>query len=171
MAIKVSQSVIDEIKKKGMGQAIAHANSGKASAEFVEGAKRFYGNRVGGSTPSKPAGGKPIEEKESAPKEVKMPSSAPAVANRRIVGKADVAKDTRPASRLVGAIQRGSKTGHGGLTGGQAPFGRLVGKIQEAKKPKGKMSEAALRKEGAAKGIKGGNALGGYVSEQRKKGR
>ena len=44
--IKVKQSTIDEMKKIGMSEAIKKANSGNASAEFVEGAKRMYGNRV-----------------------------------------------------------------------------------------------------------------------------
>lgn len=43
MAIKVSQAVIDEIKKKGMAGAIAAAKSETASPEFREGAKRMYG--------------------------------------------------------------------------------------------------------------------------------
>ena len=51
---KVPQSVIDEMKKIGMGEAIKKANSGSASAAFVEGAKRMYGKRVNPSTP-KPA--------------------------------------------------------------------------------------------------------------------
>lgn len=49
--VKVNQSTIDEIKKLGMSEAIKKANSGSASREFVEGAKRFYGgNKVSGTT-------------------------------------------------------------------------------------------------------------------------
>lgn len=74
--IKVPQSEIDRIKRMGMTAALAHAKSGQASKEFVEGAKRFYGgNRVnsnagepdassGSSTPA----AKPTETKTEAPK-------------------------------------------------------------------------------------------------------
>lgn len=44
--IKVAQGTIDSMKTMGMSKAIAKANSGNASAEFVEGAKRMYGNRI-----------------------------------------------------------------------------------------------------------------------------
>lgn len=43
---KVSQATIDSMKSMGMQKAIQKANSGNASAEFVEGAKRMYGKRV-----------------------------------------------------------------------------------------------------------------------------
>lgn len=45
-SVRVSQSVIDEIKKIGMKAAIEKANSGSAGLEFREGAKRMYGGRV-----------------------------------------------------------------------------------------------------------------------------
>lgn len=45
-AIKVKQSTIDSMKTMGMTKAIQKANSGGASAEFIEGAKRMYGNRI-----------------------------------------------------------------------------------------------------------------------------
>lgn len=51
-SIKVRQATIDAMNKKGMEASIAHANSGKASAEEVEAARRFYGKRItGGTTP------------------------------------------------------------------------------------------------------------------------
>lgn len=95
-SIKVKQEVIDRIKKMGMSSAVEAANSGKESAEFVEGAKRFYGNRVGAKNPANLAkrqqetkvsgraapsvGDKDTgEEKKSTP----MPPSAPAAASRR----------------------------------------------------------------------------------------
>jgi len=53
-SVKVPQSTIDEIKKLGMSDAIKKANSGGASREFVEGARRYYGgNRVSGTSPDR----------------------------------------------------------------------------------------------------------------------
>ena len=78
--IKVSQAVIDEIKKKGMTAAIAEANSGGASAEFNEGAKRMYGNRVKAAGPK---GGSDPDSKSTTTESVTMPASAPAAASRR----------------------------------------------------------------------------------------
>jgi hypothetical protein len=44
---KVSQKTINEMKQMGMTKAIQKAASGNASPEFVEGAKRMYGqNRI-----------------------------------------------------------------------------------------------------------------------------
>lgn len=51
--VKVSQSTIDSMKQMGMSKAISKANSGDASAEFIEGAKRMYGTRVKDNTPIK----------------------------------------------------------------------------------------------------------------------
>lgn len=48
----VKQSTIDEMKRLGMAKALERANSGTASAEYVEGAKRMYGNRVKPAGPS-----------------------------------------------------------------------------------------------------------------------
>lgn len=45
-SIKVSQLTIDSMKKMGMKAAIEKANSGSGDSEFVEAAKRFYGNRI-----------------------------------------------------------------------------------------------------------------------------
>lgn len=44
--IKVKQLTIDSMKRLGMTKALEKANSGSADGEFVEAAKRFYGNRV-----------------------------------------------------------------------------------------------------------------------------
>lgn len=44
--IKVKQSTVDSMKQLGMAKALEKANSGSADGEFVEAAKRFYGNRV-----------------------------------------------------------------------------------------------------------------------------
>lgn len=44
--IKVSQLTVDSMKQMGMAKALEKANSGSADGEFVEAAKRFYGNRV-----------------------------------------------------------------------------------------------------------------------------
>lgn len=46
--IKVKQITVDGMKQLGMKKAIEKANSGGADNEFVEAAKRFYGNRVTG---------------------------------------------------------------------------------------------------------------------------
>lgn len=54
-SIKVGQSVIDQIKKMGMGAALAKAKSGTAGAEFTDGARRFYGGKVGGTDTSRTA--------------------------------------------------------------------------------------------------------------------
>jgi hypothetical protein len=55
MAIKVSQDVINEIKRRGMKASMEAANSGKESAEFVEGARRFYGTKPGRTNPTNEA--------------------------------------------------------------------------------------------------------------------
>lgn len=44
MAVRVSQSTVDEIKKIGMGEAIRRYNSGEGSEEFNEAIRRFYPN-------------------------------------------------------------------------------------------------------------------------------
>lgn len=54
-SIKVRQATIDAMNKRGMEASLAHANSGKASEEEVEAARRFYGKRVTGSAASTPA--------------------------------------------------------------------------------------------------------------------
>lgn len=56
-SVKVSQLTVDSMKKLGMKAALDKANSGSADAEYVEAAKRFYGNRVTGKAkaPSKSA--------------------------------------------------------------------------------------------------------------------
>lgn len=65
-SILVSQATIDNMKRMGMSKAIERANSGQASEEEVEGARRFYGNRVTGSA-KKPGGGPKMSNKmESA---------------------------------------------------------------------------------------------------------
>lgn len=45
-AVKVSKATIDSIKRMGMTKAIEKANTHAAPPEFVEGAKRMYGNRI-----------------------------------------------------------------------------------------------------------------------------
>lgn len=45
-SIKVKQLTVDSMKQMGMAKALEKANSGSADGEFVEAAKRFYGNRV-----------------------------------------------------------------------------------------------------------------------------
>lgn len=45
-SVKVSQLTVDSMKKLGMKAAIDKANSGSADSEYVEAAKRFYGNRI-----------------------------------------------------------------------------------------------------------------------------
>ncbi len=71
--IKVSQLTIDSMKKLGMSKAIERANSGQASEEEVEGARRFYGNRI--KTPAKsvapvsPVGGPKMQPAGPASKE------------------------------------------------------------------------------------------------------
>lgn len=100
-SIKVKQEVIDRIKKMGMKAATEAANSGKESAEFVEGAKRMYGGRVGASNAANlkkrqnEASASPLARRaptldsgSTAPakdekKPVEMPPSAPASASRR----------------------------------------------------------------------------------------
>ena len=104
-SIKVKQEVIDRIKKMGMGAATSAANSGKESAEFVEGAKRMYGSKVGASNEANlkkrqnEAAANPLARRapsidggssggSSAPakdekKPIEMPKSAPAAASRR----------------------------------------------------------------------------------------
>lgn len=96
-SVKVKQEVIDRIKKMGMSGAVSAANSGKESAEFVEGAKRMYGNRVGhmnnanlqkrqnevkvsGRAAPSIDGGPTGGESKSVP----MPKSAPAAASRKV---------------------------------------------------------------------------------------
>lgn len=64
---KVSQSTIDSMKTMGMSKAIQKANSGNASSEFVEGAKRMYGGRIkpvmsSSSSVSRTAEKKPISK-------------------------------------------------------------------------------------------------------------
>lgn len=44
--IKVKQLTLDSMRQMGMAKALEKANSGSADGEFVEAAKRFYGNRV-----------------------------------------------------------------------------------------------------------------------------
>lgn len=110
-SVKVKQEVIDRIKKMGMDSAVKAANSGSESAEFVEGAKRMYGTKVGaqnnanlakrqneaaanplarrapsidGGTTSKPAvGGPKMSNATTTSSSVPMPSSAPAAASRK----------------------------------------------------------------------------------------
>lgn len=122
MAIKVSQSVIDEIKKKGMSAALAHANSGSATTEFTEGAKRMYGNRVKGSGSEK---NKSAEAKTSnravpsvgdrdsggsKPREVKMPPSAPAAASRRTGGGDTTPTGNKTVEEVVAMRSKGKKS-------------------------------------------------------------
>lgn len=65
---KVSQSTVDQLRKGNMAANLARANSGKASAEYVEAARRFYGNRVKGT-------GKPIDGSNSSAKGTVNPAS------------------------------------------------------------------------------------------------
>lgn len=44
--VRVSQATVDELKRGTMKANIAKANSGKASAEFVEEARRFYPGKI-----------------------------------------------------------------------------------------------------------------------------
>lgn len=137
MAIKVSQAVIDEIKKKGMAGTLAKANSGNATTEFTEGARRMYGNRVKttGSEANKASEAKvsnravpSVGDKDtgdSKPREVKMPPSAPAAANRRTGG---------------------ASTPHGNMT-----VEEVVASRSKAKKPS-KLQQAVARKNAPVTG-------------------
>lgn len=98
-SIKVKQEVIDRIKNMGMASAVGAANSGKESADFVEGAKRMYGNRVGAQNPANlnkaqnVAATNPLARRAPSvdggpsasgkPASIPMPKSAPATAARR----------------------------------------------------------------------------------------
>jgi 2'-5' RNA ligase len=44
--VRVSQATVDELNRHSMAENIAKANSGKASPEFVEAARRFYPGRI-----------------------------------------------------------------------------------------------------------------------------
>lgn len=44
--IRVSQATVDELNRHSMAENIAKANSGKASPEFVEAARRFYPGKI-----------------------------------------------------------------------------------------------------------------------------
>lgn len=48
--IRVSQATVDELNRHSMAENIAKANSGKASPEFVEAARRFYPGKIHGGT-------------------------------------------------------------------------------------------------------------------------
>ncbi len=133
MAIKVSQAVIDEIKKKGMSASIKEANSGSSSAEFLEGAKRMYGNRVTGSGSGPKAGdvrkvdtghspkAGDVRATDSEKKPVTMPKSAPASASRK-VGKTTAEKAlgtknaetarkvTTPVSKVLTSVGQKTKS-------------------------------------------------------------
>lgn len=89
--IKVNQSTIDEIKKLGMSEAIKKANSGGASREFVEGAKRFYGgNKVSGTTTGgneskrgvRGQGGGPSTTSSPSPSPTESPKTQPISSNK-----------------------------------------------------------------------------------------
>jgi hypothetical protein len=47
--IKVRKAAIDKMNAEGMDKSVAHANSGNASEEEVEAARRFYGARITGT--------------------------------------------------------------------------------------------------------------------------
>lgn len=97
-SVKVKQEVIDRIKKMGMNAAVEAANKGSESAEFVEGAKRMYGNRVGHLNAANlkkrqnevKVSGRAAPSIDGGPtgggenKSVPMPKSAPAAAKRQV---------------------------------------------------------------------------------------
>lgn len=117
-SVKVKQEVIDRIKKMGMGEAVKAANSGSESAEFVEGAKRMYGSRVGASNaanlkkrqneaaanplarraPSADMGGGGGGESKSVP----MPKSAPAAAKRKTETSSKPKSEMSSAEKALG---------------------------------------------------------------------
>ena len=45
-SVIVKQATVDRMKQMGMKAAIDKANSGTADSEFMEAAKRFYGQRI-----------------------------------------------------------------------------------------------------------------------------
>lgn len=75
-AQKVSQSTIDSMKTMGMTKAIQKANSGTASAEFIEGAKRMYGSRVNPSAAATKSNAAPLTDRSPVVKPKVTPASS-----------------------------------------------------------------------------------------------
>lgn len=122
MAIKVSQDVIDAIKKKGMSSSLKEASAGGASPEFREGVRRMYGeNRLGSSqeqamNEQDKAGVASAAKQEAAAapkKPVPMPKSAPAAATRKVTTSSEPKKvDSAIAGGIPKAIGKWFTSGN-----------------------------------------------------------
>jgi hypothetical protein len=147
-SLKVKQEVIDRIKKMGQKAATEAANSGKESAEFVEGSKRMYGNKVGASntanlakrqqeTKTSGRAAPSVGDKESGAPTVTMPPSAKASATRRVQPKgmaqglgAPTANKPVKGNRLLAQLARQKAPQTGESTANFVP------KTKKAKKAK-----------------------------------
>lgn len=197
-SMKVSQSTIDEIRKLGMAKAIEKANSGQSSAEFLEGASRFYGDRVKrpavmdsapGTTAPKTEAPKtqPISSTKPAPK----PENVQAAAKRRVESPKVAASSKSGVTQVAEKLgeykgpglsksekeknaEKYLKRGAAVMTPAEQRASRKKMEADKAgkKKPKKETTpEWKLRAEAREKGHTSYTEREKYIKEQREKGR
>lgn len=117
---KVSQSAIDDLKKRGMAENLKMYSSGQGTPEFKTAMERYYSaDRLkaasGQATPkAAPAGGPKMSNAVSS-KPIDMPASAPAAATRKVgnpTGTSVLGKSNAAAiSSGVGKVRSVGETG------------------------------------------------------------
>lgn len=133
----VSQSAIDDLKKRGMAENLKMYNSGAGTSEFKTAMERYYspqrlkagsGQAVKAATP--PAGGPKMSNAVSS-KPVPMPPSAPAAATRKVgnaVGSGVLGPNN--AKAISGGISKVRNIGDTGAAIGKASSKSIGGLVR-----------------------------------------
>lgn len=134
---KVSQSAIDDLKKRGMAENLKMYNSGSGTPEFKTAMERYYSPQrlkagssqaVKAATP--PAGGPKMSNAVSS-KPIDMPASASAAATRKVGNPTGTSVLGKPnAAAVSGAVSKVRSVGETGSSIGSSSAKGIGGLVR-----------------------------------------